>query len=530
MAPRTTLKTEPFPRSDFRARTSRLPSRSLFCGTLCLTLLCTSHQSFAQDDDEVTSLGQDPTLSLDPTVPQAGAVVGGIQPSYGERSQDANDWRFDFHGMLQAPMRVGINERENPGPGQSDTVLHAPPQVPDDKEMFSHTGVIPTPYAQLDFSYGNSVVTGHVIIVAEQPTVATGFFDPPSQAGVNDLFLSITPDLGVQNMLFKVNVGAFTNRYGTTGEYDEGRYGTPLIARLNGVGENIIGAYKFGDVMLMLEQGFMGQTNKAGTSITPDNWNDFADPALGASFVNHLHAGLGYKGMATLAGHYINAFSQDDQGTGRLQPDGSIRVLAADLRLSLGRFGHFYTAFSNVQAEYASTIGGIIQILNTKGGPGLIENYLGEESGSMNIFGAQYDLSVGRLVSYPVPFNANGPDLVLSGFGTMAKVDTQFPFYGGDTALKFGGEVAYSPLSWLILGMRYDRVSPNTDNERFAFAVVSPRVIFHTDWTSTDQVVLQYSRYLNGSLTSIRTGNPPELDVTAIPDEHVLSLSANMWW
>jgi hypothetical protein len=93
-----------------------------------------------------------------------------------------------------------------------------------------------------------------------------------------------------------------------------------------------------------------------------------------------------------------------------------------------------------------------------------------------------------------------------------------------------GGEVAYSPLSWLALSTRYDRVSPDLDNERFAFAVISPRIIFHTDWASTDQVVLQYSRWLNGSLVSIRTGAPPEEDPTAIPDENMISLSANMWW
>jgi len=196
----------------------------------------------------------------------------------------------------------------------------------------------------------------------------------------------------------------------------------------------------------------------------------------------------------------------------------------------MGRFGHLYGAYSYVDAEYASTVGCIIEVLNTEGGPGLIDNYLGVESGKLAIFGAQYDLSVGRLISYPVPFNANGPDLVLSGFGMMVAADQEFSYYGGDTALKFGGEVAYSPLSWLALSTRYDRVSPNLDNDRYGFAVISPRLIFHTDWASTDQVVLQYSRWLNGSLTTIRTGAPPDEDVTQVPDEHMVSLTASMWW
>jgi len=485
----------------------------------------------AEEELEVTTpLTDEPGLSLAPSVPQTGALPGGIQPSYGEKSKDSQDWRFDFHGLLIAPLRVGINTRDNPAPGQSETVLHAPPRVPDDLETFSHTGVVPTPYAQLNFSYGNNVVTGNVSLLAKQPTVASGFFDPPSQAGVNDLYLTINPDLGVDNMVFLVNVGAFSNRYGAMGEYDEGQYGTPLIARINGVGENIIGAYRFGSVTLMLEQGIMGQSNHAGTSITPDGWNDYADPNVGASFANHLHAGLGYKGIVTLAGHYIRAWSQDDTATGRLQPDGSITVLGTDLRLSMGRFGHLYGAASLVDAEYASTVGRIIEVLNTRGGPGLIDNYLGVESGKLAVFGAQYDLSVGRLISYPVPFNADGPDLMLSGFGMMVQADQEFSYYGGDTALKFGGEIAYSPLSWLSLGTRYDRVSPNIDNDRYGFAVISPRLIFHSDWAATDQVVLQYSRWLNGSLTTIRTGSPPDEDVTQVPDEHMISLSANMWW
>lgn len=532
MAARTTPTTQPLERIDFRVR----KSRALFGLASIASAICLASPATAQDDDQdddqesVSSLGQDPALTLDPSVPQVGTLPGGIQPAYGERSTETGDWRFDFHGMLIAPLRVGINKRDDPAAGQSETVLHAPPRVPDDLETFSHTGVVPTPYAQLNFSYGNSVVTGNVSILARQPTVASGFFDPPSQAGVNDLYLTINPQFGVDDMVFLVNVGAFSNRYGTTGEYDEGQYGTPLIARINGVGENIIGAYRFGDITVMLEQGIMGQTNKAGSSITPDGWNDYADPNVGASFANHLHGGVGYRGMATLAGHYIRAWSQDDTASGRLQPDGSIQVLGADLRLSMGRFGHFYAAYSHVNAEYASTIGRIIEILNTKGGPGLIDNYLGVESGKLKIIGAQYDLSVGRLVSYPVPFNANGPDLVVSGFGMMVKADQEFSFYGGKTALKYGGEVAYSPLSWLALSTRYDRVSPNTENDRYGFAVISPRLIFHTDWASTDQVVLQYSQWLNGSLTTIRTGSPPEEDITQVPDEHMVSLSANMWW
>ena len=63
-----------------------------------------------------------------------------------------------------------------------------------------------------------------------------------------------------------------------------------------------------------------------------------------------------------------------------------------------------------------------------------------------------------------------------------------------------------------------------------ATPIISPRLLFRSDWQSTDQVMVQYSRYMHGSLTTVRTGYPPEEDVLAIPDADVLSISASMWW
>ena len=131
------------------------------------------------------------SLGVDPSLPQLQALPGGVLPRIGE--PPGADFRFDFHGILTAPLRVGINDRNGgcpsdpslpcvpAGPGQSKTVLHSPPVVPDDLETFSHTGVVPNTYAQLNFSYGNKLVVGTATIVARESSVSTGFFDPPSQ-------------------------------------------------------------------------------------------------------------------------------------------------------------------------------------------------------------------------------------------------------------------------------------------------------------------------------------------------------------
>src|SRR5204863_2286454 len=140
----------------------------------------------------------------------------GTTPAYGQRSLSEGEWRFDFHGFLTAPLAVGIGDRANPQPDQSGTVLHTPPGVPDDLETFSHTGVVPTTYVQLNFSEGTSLVQANVSILARQANASTSFLEPASQLGVNDLFVSILPKL--QRMRTEIFVGAFSSRYGSPGE------------------------------------------------------------------------------------------------------------------------------------------------------------------------------------------------------------------------------------------------------------------------------------------------------------------------
>ena len=141
--------------------------------SLLLLGACVSLPAHAQEQAPASE-----RLGLAPGVPQADALPGGTQPAFGQPSSGPQDWRFDFHGFFTAPLRIGLNKRENPTGDQSKLVLHAPPVVPDDLETFSHTGVVPTPYAQMNFSYGNNIVTGNVFILARTANVSTGFFDP----------------------------------------------------------------------------------------------------------------------------------------------------------------------------------------------------------------------------------------------------------------------------------------------------------------------------------------------------------------
>jgi hypothetical protein len=511
-------------------------------GTTAAALLAAPPANAQEDEKED---GDDVGLGLAPGSPQVGNLPGGVQPSYGQRSADEQDYRFDYHGILMMPLRVGLNKRSDPGPDQSKNVLHAPPVVPDYQESFNYTTVVPQPYAQLAFSYGNSVVTGTAVIVARTASTATSFFQPPLQSGITDAFVTFhVPNLA-KNMLLEANVGAFSNAYGAMGEYDLGHYGTPILGRTNGVGENIIARFALGDVNLSVEQGFQTQFDKAPVGLAPEGWNAFGDPVAGTSMVHHEHIGIGYRRQATLGLHFMQAWSQDDRASQALAPDGTITSLGADFRFSASHLGHFYVAGSYTKAKHAASVGRVIEINNAAGGRGLIQNYLGagddgdeRGTGSLMTVGGQYDLSLAHLLLYPRTFDGKSHDLVLSLFGMYTRTQSEDKtrdaagnwLYDGVNMVKAGVEAGYTLTSWFAVGGRLDHVRPQSELEERNFSIVSPRLIFRSDWQSRDQVVLQYSHFFYGDKPLVKSGYPLVDDPRLNPDADLLSISANMWW
>jgi hypothetical protein len=511
---------------------------------LAVTAAAVSSTSKAHAEDKAKKEERnDVGMGLAPGSPQVGTLPGGIQPSYGQRSEDESDYRFDYHGMLLMPLRVGLNKRSGSvADDQSKNVIHAPPVVPDYQDSFNYTSVTPQPYAQLAFSYGNNVVTGTAVIVARTASTATSFFQPPLQSGITDAFVTFNVPNLAKNAHIEANVGAFSNAYGAMGEYDLGHYGTPLIARINGVGETIAARYAMGDFVLSVEQGVQAQFDKAPVGIPSEGWNAFADPVAGTSLVHHEHLGLGYRRQATLGLHYIQAWSQDDRSSQALAPDGTITTLAADFRFSASHLGHFYGAAAYTMAEHASSVGRIVETLNAPGGRGLVHNYLGTNSkqgtGSLLTIGGQYDLSLAHLLLHPRTFDGKSHDLVLSLFGVYTRVQSKDKardangnwLYDGINMMKFGAEAGYSLTSWFAFGGRLDHVSPQSELKGRDFNIISPRLIFRSDWQSRDQVVLQYSRFLYGKTPLVKSGYPLVDDPNLEPDADMISLSANMWW
>lgn len=495
--------------------------------TFLAALLFSSESAFAQEEESegVTRLGLSPgepqTRSAPPQVPF------GIDPNTSSSNV------FDFHGYMLLPLNVGILERENPAEGQGKLALHTPPQVPQYRRAFGWTGVIPDPWAQLNFSYGNRTMSGTVIIGTRTFADAAGFNDPVKQLGVTDAFISANLS-EVAGVPLELKLGAVTGRYGPMGAYDAGRYGTPLIARTNSIGETITASLDLGeDFQAVIEQGAGGQVGHPSRGLVPAGWNDFADDTVGSSFVAHFHAGLGYRRVAQVGLHYLTALSADDRATaGTELPDGHITVVGGDLRLTAGRAGHLYLGTAYTKLSSAAVVSGVIEVLNARGGPELIEEYLGPDSngnGSLLTFGGQYDLSFARLV-YGDLYQGMTPDLRLSMFGIGTIVDSGDDEYDGITKIKAGGEATYSLTKWFSVSGRFDHVRPNNAVNARSYHIISPRLLFHTDWQSRDELALQYSKFVYGQNVTVRTGFPPEEDPTAIPDGHVFSMSGTYWW
>lgn len=524
-------------RNKHKKSTSRA-SRQTFLLAVLVSLTAPSALGQDTEEEEAEKKESAPRttgsgLGLAPGIPQVSALAGGFSPAYKPGDESLDEWRADFHGFIQMPLNIGFNTRAGEvTEDQYKTVMHAPPQVPEYRDSFSYTSALPHPYAQLNFAYGNSEVTANVIIQARAATTGSSYFDATTAGAITDAFLTLTPRNLHEKLDLMIHVGAFTNRYGIMGQYDEGRYGTPLFARTNGVGENIVSMMRLGDFGLELQHGFQGQIDKAPLGIVPGDWNGYADPNEGTSFVHHVHAGVTYKDFVTLGGHYMNVWTADERANMGDIPDGKMNLVGGDLRFTMGRYGHLYIAGTSVDARDARSVGRVVEVLNAVGGSGLMRNYLGPQSGgngSLLIFGGQYDLSLARAI-YGNRFEGKSRDIFISVFGQRVSVQSEDADYDGIDKQKVGAEVGYSLLPWLATSMRVDAVAQDLTDVDESHTVLTPRLIFRTNWQSRDQVVLQYQKYLYGDEVYIRTGTPPTLDPGINPDEDVVSLSATMWW
>jgi hypothetical protein len=505
-------------------------------------------------------------LGLSPHAPdQSSALPGGITPSFAAPLRPTDGAKFDFHGSLQVGGRESFGSRSNPTADQSSTTWHGDPLVPRGN-VFENTNTVPYTWAELRFSYSTPTVTANTSLAAwslSESQQSAGSIQPNSQLWVRNAFLTYVPTR-LDPVKLTANVGIYEDRYGGLAQYHNGAYGAPLIASIQGVGETISVALPIhGNVRLKIEQGFKSNLARVPVGVPAGPANNWPKPWEGQTFVNHLHAGIDFDGVAEGTLHYISAFARDDQSDqadlGSLRAgyqsgadlpvqshgDGSLSILAADLRLALRRFGYLYAGVSHTSVDHVRTISGVVQILNAGGGRDLMDRYFGRNNdagrGTLTLVGAQYEVGLGELLRYPGEFWGEGPDLRVSLFGMFAHVTSDDPARDGEDEYKFGAEGTYSVLSWLALGGRFDRAVPYANRPRVplyanqndnSFSVFTGKVVLRSDWQAREALVIQYSHFAyrpDFHLVTLNAGGQVS-SVTGAPDENLIALYGTLWW
>ncbi len=201
-----------------------------------------------------------------------------------------------------------------------------------------------------------------------------------------------------------------------------------------------------------------------------------------------------------------------------------------DGRINAGILGELYAGVAQAKAIHSLNVGPIIYTMNALGGTGLRDNFLGPRSdgtGSVTSILVQYDYSFGTLARYlsryPKAYWADGPELRLSLFGTYSKVKSDDFDFDGTSKSKFGGELVYSPLPFLSIAGRFDRVNPTNKDTAQSFSVISPRIMLRTDFFSHDVVTIQYSRYMYGGAYPRMASCGSERDPGCIGGDALLS-------
>lgn len=472
------------------------------------------------------------TAGLDPTTPQAdqGSIAGTAIEGDG-------DWKMQYHGFLRAPFRMSIGPRNDLTEGTEE---HSPPRIPDlSFTDWRYTHNAPGPWTQLLFSYGNSRATGTVGIAAFNQTNA-GYRDLQANLGINEAFLTLRfPEaLGPLGGLV-LNVGSFSNRYGTAGKYNAGKYNTYLFGRTRVVGETITaGLHLSRNVVLTLEHGVGGKLDvvPAETVNPRPEYLPYAGPeAQGTTWVHHGHVLTTLFKQLTLGAHYLKARSPDDrQLVGVPSNPGSMLILGGEIKADLKAFGHGYIGYSHIDAEEILSLSDAIEVLHSFQGWNFKNNFFGrydprtgeqapDTSGTVDTILFQYDLSIGALARLPARFLGNAPDVELSVFGMFNRVNSD---NNSHDKFKWGADVVYTPLSFLGIGARYDLVQPDLRDNQQSFAIVSPKILINTQWVSKEQVTFQYSRYFAASRVYPAF---PYADIDEI-DKDLFMIIGRMWW
>jgi hypothetical protein len=480
-------------------------------------------------------------LGLSPYAPRVGTPPGGMTSSYGALAPEPDGgWNFTFSGYMTASLQMSLDARPDPDNGQAKTTYHTPPYTVEDYWNFTGTSTIPGNWVHMNFAYGNEHVTATTQINTYNPTRPTTYYAMGSQGFIANAFLTFRAP-PIADIRLRWNVGYFANSYGNLNRYGNGLYTNSITGGPRGVGETMTAEYDLGEnTTLIFEHGIMMDRNaKVPDDVVPLPVNGYQNPEWPAAFVHHAHLGLNYRTDTDwqFYVHYLDNFAQDDRiernvdnlGTRSLDEthikDGYIRVFSADAKAISALWGTAGIAVAMYDAKDSWPLKGLW------GYPGdgerLTERYLGIDSrgtGKLYVAGFNHQFSLGTLLSYPVTFS-NGPDLQVQYGMHILTVDSPVPEFNGRVRHKYGLDMMYVLSRHFGVGVRGDRVVPNSKDPEETFHVLAPVLQWKSDWNSRDYLTLKYAKWFYGAHTRRDDGRP----ATQL-DDQLIALNFNMWW
>ncbi len=483
-------------------------------------------------------------VGMAPFIPRVGALPGGMTPSYGA-PVPRDDWSFNFTGFMSASVRASVNTRDNPRPGQSSTVFHSTPQNVEVYGSFNDTASTPGNWVGLLFQYGNRYVTANLSFDTHNPSRAAGYEIIGSQYFINDTFLSIrVPPLDKLRMAW--NVGFFSQPYGYLGQYGGGLYTPPLLGKVAGAGETLTAEFDLSDnVTLIFEDGISGgnKTGKVPKGALNTGSTTFSDSNLPPAFTHHAHLGLRKKGETTLQvmGHFMTNWSQSDQvlpdvadnpdtrqWDERYPKDGHIYVGGIEAKAINQSYGYLALGGAVIDAKNVYRLRG----LNTYGGDGvsLTNDWFGGTTGGTGrliLAGINYKLSLAAILRAPAPFWGDAPDVQVEAAFQVATTKSADPGFDGRLKQKAGLDVLYTFIPWMGVGLRMDRIAPNSKDPEETFYAIAPRLQFRSNWSSHETVTLKYSKWVYGKHTH---SDSWDARPRAQLDDQMIGLAFGMWW
>jgi hypothetical protein len=414
-------------------------------------------------------------------------------------------------------MILTLSSRRYPGDSTGDkstqVVMGTKRLVDGGYDSFPYTRLNEGDWAEIYLTEKRKHVAATVVFEGGLYGEAASFVGPNERMtlGQGWIALDTDVDLGGFKPWVELKMGAWWNKFGNIDKYD-----TYLFARTHVMGEALrIDFPVTPDLTFKIVDGF-GANRAASETST----------ATGTTLLHYLHLGGNYKKMLTVGLNYNDSWTKDpsifENGTAYAEAKkADMTVLGADVDVNLPVAGHLWLALSYIDLVNGLALSGTHEIMHSFGGSGIAKNYMGGTgTGSMINFAFLYENSLSILQGKSR--GAILPDATLNLFGMMANVSPD----GGEkyTQFKWGADVKVDTLSWLAFMLRYDWVNTNMDADGQVFGVLTPRVIFSSNFLSNETIYLQYSRYFYGDAVAISSGGYTR------PDNNVIKMQATIGW